>query len=144
MIIRGHLGRTPERKTSPASQKDYFTLRVAENYGPAGNRSSLWFDVIASISPLDADLLSPKSAVQIEGRLDPSAYVSKKALAGEPVPTTWEGVINTLTRKKALCVGLKILTQKVEPYEFKRRDAANEPSSEESSLPATGTDAPPF
>lgn len=142
MIIRGHLGATPEKKTSDTSGKPYVKLRVAENYGPAGNRKALWFDVTASIPHLEADLLQTRAAVQIEGRLEPEAYLSKKALGELPVPTTWDGVIALLKKQQALKVNMKVLTNKVEPYQFIRRDASNGNSSEGSRAP--GNDQPPL
>jgi len=141
MIIKGHLANTPEAKTGK-SGSTYYNLRVAENYGKDDRRTTVWFDVVASISEVEADLLPKGSAVQIDGKLDAEAYVSKAALAGAEVPTTWDGVIALLKSKKALKTSLKLITNSrgVQPYTFEKREG----SQDGAAAPAASNGAAPF
>lgn len=133
MIIKGHIGRAPEKKLSGTTGKPYYLLRVAENYGRENDRTAVWFDVVAAIPALEADMLAVGQVVSVDGRLEPQAYVKKRALIGEPVPTTWEGVIKALQNKGALAVGLKVFTQSVKPDRFERKAPAQKQESETAS-----------
>ncbi len=132
MIIKGHIGRAPEKHVSPSSGRTYYVLRIAENYGRENERKAVWFDTVAAIPSLEAEMLAVGQVVSAEGRLEAQAYVKKKPLKGIPVPTTWEGVVKCLHEHNALAVGLKLFTQKVVPDHFeqaqKRKAAAGAPS----------------
>lgn len=119
MKIKGFLANTPERH-APRTQgaKPYFTMRVAENFGTEKNKKTVWFDVVASISPMEADMLQERAGVEVDGRLEATAYISKQALAAlqdTDVPSTWEDVIAALKKYDVMRVGLKMLTQDVRP-----------------------------
>jgi hypothetical protein len=143
MIIRGHLATMPEAKEGK-SGSTYYNLRVAENYGKDDRRTTVWFDVVASISEVEADLLPKGQAVQIDGKLDAEAYVSKKVLVGEAVPTTWDGVIALLKSKKALKTSLKLITNSrgVQAITFEKR--ADGSQQEGAAAPAAQNGHVPF
>lgn len=119
MKIKGFLANEPERH-APRAQgaRPYFTMRVAENFGTEKNKKTVWFDVVASIPPLEADMLQVRGGVEVDGRLEATPYISKQALAaleGTDVPSTWEGVVAALKKYDVMRVGLKMLTQDVRP-----------------------------
>ncbi len=129
MIIYGNLGTAPEKHTS-ASGKPYYRMRIAENWGKDDKKKTIWFEVSASISPKEADALEVGAGVAVDGRLDAEAYLSWRALGNVPVPTTWEGVNDLLKRKKALCVGLKLISKDVRPHSVTEDGKALEPAQE--------------
>jgi hypothetical protein len=126
-VIKGHLAAAPEQQEPRREGASaYFTFRLAENAGRQGKRKTVWFDVVASISPQEATRFVAGQAIAVEGRLEPSAYLKKRDLARVPVPTTWEGVDAVLKEKEALGVGLKLLTRDVRSHTFVRRTPTNE------------------
>ena len=137
MKIYGHVAAPPEHKTNKQGGH-YCTFRMAENYGKDDHRISVWFDVNASIDPLDAELIERGQCVEIDGRLDPEAYLKKRALEGVPVPTSWEEVAKLLKARNALGVGLKVLTMSVKPHVFEKREQAASPRT----VPAPNVTAP--
>ncbi len=114
MIIFAQVGTIPEKHFSGAGRV-YYKLRVAENFATEKNKKANWYEIRASISAEDAQKLSVGMPVKVDGRLDASAYISKKALGDAPLPDTWEEVIAVLNERHALCVGLKILSKSVTP-----------------------------
>lgn len=127
MIIYGNLGTKPEKHFS-SSRRPYYRMRIAENWGKdESSRRAIWFEVAASISPAQAAALEVGQGVAVDGRLDAEAYLSKKAIGNAPVPDTWEGVMEFLKSRNALCVGLKILSQDVRPHSVTEDGKALEP-----------------
>lgn len=124
MIVKGYIGKALEPHKNATTGKVYYSFRLAENHGRNETRTALWCDVIASIPPLEADMLAVGQVVSAEGRLEVQPYIKKRVLAGTPVPTTWEGVIKCLQDKDALAFGLKLFTQKVLPDHFKKHQEA--------------------
>ena len=142
MIIKGRIGKVPERHKNSATGKPYYTFRLAENHGRDETRTAVWFDVIAAIPPLEADMLSVGQIVSAEGRLEVQPYLRKRALTGVPVPTTWEGVAKCLHENDALAFALKVFTQKVLPDHFekaKRHQASESARHAEPDAEAAGS-----
>lgn len=80
MQVYGNIA-TPLEKKTAKSGKEYYTLRLAENYGKEEQRTTTWYVVHAFISELDADLLSKGQFVKVTGRLTIEAFMKNN---GEP------------------------------------------------------------
>ncbi|KWT86109.1 MULTISPECIES: single-stranded DNA-binding protein [unclassified Variovorax] len=101
MIVFGNIAAQPEKKTARESGKEYYTLRLAENQGKDANRTTTWYDVVAFISEMEADMLNKGMLVKVMGVLNAETYQRKS-------DSTWTSA-------------LKIRAFKVEPYEPKPR-----------------------
>jgi single-stranded DNA-binding protein len=101
MIVFGNIAGVPEKKIARESQKEYYTLRLAENQGKDANKSTTWYDVVAFISEMEADMLNKGMLVKVMGVLTAETYQRKS-------DSTWTSA-------------LKIRAFKVEPYEPKPR-----------------------
>ena len=101
MQVLGNIGSTVEKKTTQAG-KDYVRFRLAENFGKEEDRTTVWYDVMAFIDDLSADLLGKGMFVEVRGRLKAEAYNKKDGGLG---------------------VGLTIMAFDVKPAERKSRPA---------------------
>ena len=127
MIVRGCLGSDPEKVTPKSGGNPYWTFRLGENHGKGENRITVWYDVVAVIPDSVALQFGKGSAVEIDGRLDASGYISQKRVGSAPVPGTWSEVARLLRSVNALQAGLKLLTMSAKPYQFEEH--AHAPTS---------------
>lgn len=91
---------TAPEKRGENTGKPFYTLRVAESYGKREdpNRVTVFYDVVANLDEVTADLLQKGQRVKISGRLQVEAYMKKDGTPG---------------------AAAKIFAFKVEHYEFK-------------------------
>lgn len=120
--IIGNIATEPERRTAQGSQEPYFTFRLAENSGRGDSRRTTWYDVRAKIDDIKASELNSGDLVRIRGRVEPQAFLRKRALAGVPVPETWDELVKVLREHEALGTAMVLMTSSVEPHEFRPRD----------------------
>lgn len=73
MQVYGNIAVNLEKKTS-RNNTEYFTFRLAENTGKAESRQTTWYDVVAFINPLEAELLGKGQFVKVTGRVQAKVY----------------------------------------------------------------------
>lgn len=73
MIVNGRIANEIVRKTAK-NNKPFYVFRLAENQGKDEFRKTTWYDVVAFISELDADLLSKGQYVRLIGSVEPRSY----------------------------------------------------------------------
>lgn len=76
--------------------KPFYACRLAENQGKGDHRKTTWYNVVAFIDEMDADLLSKGQFVKITGRLEVEAFMKKDGTPG---------------------ASLKIITSSIQPVE---------------------------
>ena len=123
--IIGNIATQPEWRTSRSSRGEFVAFRLAENSGKGEHRRTTWYDVLAKIPRAQANLLSVGQLVRVRGRLEPQAFIRRKALERIPVPSSWDAVVQLLKEREALGSAFTLLTSSVEPYEMHRRGLAD-------------------
>lgn len=96
MQVFGNIATPPERRQPNGGGKPYYTFRLAENMGKDEQRTTTWYDVIAFIDELSADMLNVRDFVKVTGRLEVEAFMRRDGSPGaaakilafgvEPVP----------------------------------------------------------
>jgi single-stranded DNA-binding protein len=71
--VYGNIATNLERKSSK-NGTEYFVCRLAENTGKGEARQTTWYDVIAFINPLEAELLGKGQFVKVTGRIQAKVY----------------------------------------------------------------------
>lgn len=84
MQVTGNIGTALEKRTTKAG-KEFYTFRLAENFGKDENRTTTWYEVAAFISEVHADMLSKGQFVQVSGRLDASTFKRRNGEVGVSV-----------------------------------------------------------
>ena len=94
MIVYGNIATALEQRNS-RDNKTYYTFRLAENQGRDEHRTTTWYDCVAFISELDADMLNKGMLVKVTGTLKGEPYkkrdseelgVSLRITSGSVVP----------------------------------------------------------
>ncbi len=84
MQVRGIIATTIESKIA-RSGKTFYTFRLAENFGKKGDErraeDTVWYDCVAFVDELTADLLDAKMLVDVRGRLELETFTRRN---GEP------------------------------------------------------------
>ena len=76
MQVVGFIGSVVQERRTKA-QRCFFCFRLAEHFGRAPNRETVWFDVAAFISEQEGDALALGQRVRVEGKLVPSTYLRR-------------------------------------------------------------------
>lgn len=123
MQVYGNIASPIEKRVSKAG-KDYYTFRLAENWGKRDDpqRTTTWYDVSAFIAELDADMLAKGQYVKINGRLN----------------------VQTFTRRNGeLAAAAVLLTNAVEPVEARKRPEDEVSSEQRPAAPAPAAASAP-
>lgn len=109
MQVYGNIASPIEKRTSRAG-KEFYTFRLAENWGKRDdpNRTTMWYDVSAFISELDADMLAKGQYIKVTGRLSIQTFTKRNGEFG---------------------AAAVLLTSNIEPVERKRTEGADHDDS---------------
>lgn len=109
MQVYGNIASPVEKRVSRAG-KEFYTFRLAENWGKRDdpNRTTMWYDVSAFISELDADMLAKGQYIKVTGRLSIQTFTKRNGEFG---------------------AAAVLLTSNIEPVERKRTEGADHDDS---------------
>jgi hypothetical protein len=81
MQVFGNIATAPERKVGKGDRA-YYVFRLAENQGKAEQRTTTWYDVVAFIDDLEADMLNVRDFVKVTARLEIEAFSRRDGTPG--------------------------------------------------------------
>lgn len=77
MQVFGNISNDLVRREGRESGNPFFTFRLAENHGEGDKRTTTWYEVVAFLDELDADLLSKGMFVKVTGRVEAEAFTRR-------------------------------------------------------------------
>lgn len=84
MQVYGNIG-TPLEPRQGQNGTRFYTFRLAENQGQPPNRYQTWYEVVAFLDEVQADLLAKGQFVCVTGRLEHEAFMKRDGTPGSAV-----------------------------------------------------------